>query len=546
MTYVSPLEEAAFNQSPLFAGQNLFALDKPLQDAVARAGVPLAPFTEFGRAWGSADAFEDGRLANENGPKLRIADPKGNRVDVVEFHPAYHAMMRRSTDAGLHCSAFEATNQPSAVQARAALQYMAVGVEAGHMCPITMTHAAIPALRAAAPADLYGHLEPRLLARTYDPSAKPWFEKSAITIGMGMTERQGGTDVRANISRARNSGDHALITGHKWFMSAPMCDAFLVLAQSENGLSCFLVPRHRPDGNRNGLYFRRLKPKLGNISNASSEVEFIDAYAIPIGPEGQGVKTIIEMVQWTRLDCAVSSAGLMRMALAEAMHHVHNRTVFQRKLIDQPLMRAVLADMALELEAMTALVFRLARAFDEKARSETDAVYARLMTPVVKYLVCKRAPQFVYEALECLGGNGYVEELPLARLYREAPLNAIWEGSGNVMALDMLRALGKTGAEAQALLTHVANAADRAVPAITEANRDLAAALLAGQLESRARAVIERLGHFAATAALAEANSPFTELYANSRLAGRWADQFGTIDIPLAKQSALLSRAYAA
>ncbi len=539
----SPLDQADFNQSPPLEDVDLFGLDRPLQDAVARAGLAPAAFSAFGRAWGAAATFEEGRLANEHPPLLKIADAKGHRLDRVEFHPSYHALMARSIAAGLHCSAFEGHDQPAPVVARAARQYMAVGVEAGHMCPITMTHAALPALEAAP--DLHARVKPKIVSRRYDPRMKPWFEKDGITIGMGMTERQGGTDVRANITRAAGQGDHVLLTGHKWFMSAPMCDAFLVLAQGDGGLSCYFLPRHRPDGHVNALRFRRLKDKLGNRSNASSEVEFTDAYAVPVGAPGAGVKTIIEMVQWTRLDCAVSSAGLMRMGLAQAIHHTRHRTVFQRHLIDQPAMRSVLADMALELEAMTALVFRLAAAFDRQEHDETQAGYARLMTPAIKYLVCKRAPQFLYEAMEAQGGNGYVEDLPLARLYREAPLNAIWEGSGNVMALDMLRAVGRQPDAAKTVLAGLAASAAACWPAAANLAQSIQTAAVDARAEARARWTVERLAKLAAVAALQDAGSPFAGLYAATRLGGEPTDQFGAYDLPAATQTQLLDRAYA-
>src|SRR5581483_312515 len=283
-------------------------------------------------------------------------------------------------------------------------------------------------------------------------SFRPWWEKSGITLGMGMTEKQGGTDVRANTTRAIPGSDGYTITGHKWFMSAPMCDAFLVLAQAPGGLTCFLMPRFRPDGAVNGLRFQRLKDKLGNRSNASTEVEFVEAFAWRVGEEGRGVRTIIEMVQLTRVDCVIGSAGMMRMALAQAVHHTRYRVVFQRKLADQPMMHMLTADMALEMEAVTALMMRLCGAFDRAVRDPQEAARARLLTPAVKYFVCKSAPPFIYEAMECLGGNGYVEELPLARLYRESPVNAIWEGSGNVMALDVLRAVGRHADNAMGVL----------------------------------------------------------------------------------------------
>src|SRR5690606_31385220 len=322
--------------------------------------------------------------------------------------------------------------------------YMAAQMEAGHCCPVTMTHAAIPTLRLAP--DLAAEWLPRILSRTYDPGFRPAREKMSVTFGMGMTEKQGGTDVRTNTTTAEpiaagaGGGTHRLI-GHKWFLSAPMSDAFLVLAQAPGGLSCFLVPRFLPDGSVNALHFQRLKDKLGNRSNASSEVEFHGAEGWLVGDEGRGIPAIIEMVTATRLDCAMSSAGLMRLALANALHHTCYRTVFQRRLVDQPLMAQVLADMALDVEAATALSFRLAAAVDAAPDDERQRAWVRLMTPVTKLWVCKLAPALVYEAMECLGGNGYVEEGPLARIYREVPVNAIWEGSGNVMALDMLRVL---------------------------------------------------------------------------------------------------------
>jgi putative acyl-CoA dehydrogenase len=313
---------------------------------------------------------------------------------------------------------------------------------------------------------------PGILSRQYDPRFRPWREKAGLTLGMGMTEKQGGTDVRANTSVAEPTADGYRVTGHKWFMSAPMCDGFLVLAQAPGGLTCFLMPRFAPDGSVNALRLQRLKDKLGNRSNASSEVEFEGAFAWRVGEEGRGVRTIIEMVQLTRLDCAISSAGMMRMALAQALHHARYRTVFQRKLADQPMMRAVLADLALEVEGAVALLFRLCRAFDHAAHDPREAIYARIMTPAVKYWICKAAPGFVYEAMECLGGNGYVEENVLARLYREAPVNAIWEGSGNVMCLDVLRALQREPEGARELLQTL-GAATADLPGAAEAVREI-------------------------------------------------------------------------
>lgn len=541
---ISPLEVASFNQSPPFADVDLFSLDQPLVDTVMRSGLAKAPFAAFGRAWGTAEVMAEAEAANTFTPRLKTVDPKGNRLDRVEFHPAYHAFMKRSIEAGLHCSAFDGNAEDAAAPAvaRAARQYMAVGVEAGHMCPVTMTNAALPAL-AAAP-DLLAQLAPKIRTRVYDPAPKPWFQKAGITIGMGMTERQGGTDVRANSTIAIPAGDHVRITGHKWFMSAPMCDAFLVLAQGEAGLSCYFVPRHEPNGSLNGLHFIRLKDKLGNRSNASSEVEFIDAYGTLVGKPSAGVKTIIEMVQWTRLDCAVSSAGLMRMGLAQAIHHTRHRTVFQRHLADQPAMRAVLADMALEMEGHVALVMRLARAFDLQKTSEAEAAYARLMTPAIKYHVCKRAPAFLYEAMECQGGNGYVEELPLARLYREAPLNAIWEGSGNVMALDILRAVSRHPDATRATVAALAKSA-AAIADVRPIVDTLTGLLTSPAAEARARSIAEMLAKLATAAALADAGSPIATTYAAHRLLTT-SDHLGATGMSVDSMNALLSRAWAA
>ncbi len=439
------------NQSPAFEDVNLFTTDKALMEAVSREGGGHAAkrLAAFGSQCGSAEAFNRGRLANEFPPRLKSFDSKGRRLDVAEFHPAYHECMEASVKEGLHCSAWDhlakSGGKPAvgANVARSAGTYMAIQMEAGHQCPITMTNAAVPALLLQP--EIAKWWVPKVLSREYDKSFKPAAAKRGVTIGMGMTEKQGGTDVRANSTTAEpigngGPGGEYRITGHKWFMSAPMCDAFLVLAQAPSGLSCFLMPRFLPDDSVNALRFQRLKDKLGNRSNASSEVEFQAAHAWLISEEGRGVPTIIEMVTCTRLDCAVGSAGLMRLALANAIHHSRHRTVFQKHLVDQPLMTQVLADLALDVEAATALSFRLARSFD-RASDEHAAAWRRLMTPVTKYWVCKLGPMVAYEAMECLGGNGYVEDGIAARLYRELPVNAIWEGSGNVMALDLLRVL---------------------------------------------------------------------------------------------------------
>ncbi|MBV9530932.1 MAG: acyl-CoA dehydrogenase family protein, partial [Bradyrhizobium sp.] len=343
-----------FNQSPPFEDVNLFTLDRPLVEAVAANGGAAAEkeCSEFGRHWGSAAMALRGRLANENAPKLKAFDSRGNRRDEVEFHPAYHQLMAHSAHAGLHNSTWTADGKPAGASSevvRAAKFHMAAQVETGHLCPITMTRASVAAL--AAEPDLLASTMPVIAQRAYDPSFAPWWTKRGMTLGMGMTEKQGGTDVRSNMTRAERAADGYRITGHKWFMSAPMCDAFLVLAQTKDGLTCFFMPRFAPDGSVNAIQFQRLKDKLGNRSNASSEAEFVGAYAAPIGEAGKGIRTIIQMVQLTRQDCAIASAGLMRSGLAHALHHARHRSVFQRRLSDQPLMRTVLADMALQVEA---------------------------------------------------------------------------------------------------------------------------------------------------------------------------------------------------
>src|SRR3954463_2469862 len=456
-----PRSDELLNQSPPYVDVDLYARDQPLRGAVAGNGGEgaAAALSAFGKHWGSADMFELGRQANENPPKLKTLDAKGYRRDFIEFHPAYHDLMAASVAAGLQASTWRDDATPASAPAqvtRGARFYMAAQVETGHLCPITMTRAAVAAL--AVEPSLVAKLMPKIVSRSYDDHFRPWWEKTGITLGMGMTEKQGGTDVRANRTRAQPIGEGYAVNGDKWFMSAPMCDAFLVLAQAPGGLTCFLMPRFRPDGSVNALRLQRLKEKLGNRSNASSEVEFADAFAWRLGEEGRGVRTIIEMVQLTRVDCIISSAGMMRVALAQALHHARHRTVFQKPLADQPMMRMLLADMALEVEGATALMMRLCRSFDLASSDALEAARARLLTPAVKYWICKTAPGFIYEAMECLGGNGYVEETMLARLYREAPVNAIWEGSGNVMCLDVLRALSREGEAACAVLANLVHA----------------------------------------------------------------------------------------
>jgi putative acyl-CoA dehydrogenase len=533
------------NQSPPFEDVDLFALDRPLVEAVAAHGGASAEqeLSGFGRHWGSAAMAARGRLANENTPKLRTFDARGNRRDEVEFHPAYHELMAHSAHAGIHNSTWNPQGRPASGAAevvRAAKFYMVAQVETGHLCPITMTRASVAAL--AAQPDLLASTMPVIATRSYDPSFAPWWTKRGMTLGMGMTEKQGGTDVRSNMTRATRAGDGYRITGHKWFMSAPMCDAFLVLAQADEGLSCFFMPRFAPDGSVNAIHFQRLKDKLGNRSNASSEVEFENAYAVPVGDEGKGIRTIIQMVQLTRQDCAIASVGLMRSGLAHALHHARHRSVFQKHLADQPLMQAVLSDMALHVEASVALVMRLCRSFDRAADDAGETGFMRLLTPAIKYWVCKSAPGFLYEAMECLGGNGYVEEGILARHYRESPVNAIWEGSGNVMCLDVLRALSREAEAAAAVLQDLAEQVG-GLPGTREAVAFIGQAFLRSDSERVARLAVERLALLSATAALNGVMPRHAELFAATRLAGNHAGMYGAVDLANNDIDALLARA---
>ncbi|MGJ4928030.1 acyl-CoA dehydrogenase family protein [Bradyrhizobium sp. HKCCYLS2038] len=545
MTQPSFETHEVFNQSPPFADVNLFTADRPLMAAVKANGGAGAEqdLTAFGALWGSAEMAEQGRLANENTPKLRTFDAKGFRRDIVEFHPAYHQMMTRSIEDGLHNSTWTAEGEPVGGRSevvRAAKFYIASQVESGHLCPITMTRASVAAL--AAQPDLLARTMPVIATRDYDPAFAPWWGKRGMTLGMGMTEKQGGTDVRANMTTAERTADGYRITGHKWFMSAPMCDAFLVLAQADEGLTCFFMPRFTPDGVVNALRFQRLKDKLGNRSNASSEVEFAGAYAERVGEEGRGISTIIQMVQLTRQDCAISSAGLMRSGLSHALHHARHRSVFQKHLADQPMMQTVLADMALHVEATVALVMRLCRAFDCMAADASEAAYMRLLTPAIKYWVCKSAPPLLYEAMECLGGNGYVEDGILARHFRESPVNAIWEGSGNVMCLDVLRALSREAEAAAAVMTTLA-ADTRGLPGATEAVAMISQAFRRGDSERVARLAVEKLALLAAAAALNAVSPDRAELFATTRLAATHPSMYGAVDLDPTAIRGLLERA---
>jgi putative acyl-CoA dehydrogenase len=523
--------QEVFNQSPPFTGINLFSSDPALGALVE--GIPQAVVDQLGKhgaVWGSPETFELGRIANQLPPVLKTHDPNGVRIDSIEFHPAYHALMRRSVAAGLHASVWDAANGEGAVRtvARAARLFMTAQVEAGHVCPMTMTNASVAAL-AHAP-ELADRWLPVIRSRQYDSSARPLAEKSGVTIGMGMTEKQGGSDVSATMTRAEDSRDGLYrITGHKWFMSAPMSDAFLVLAQAEDGLSCFLVPRMLPDGNRNAIRLVRLKDKLGNRSNATAEAEFDGAAGWLVGEAGGGIPTIIDMVTLTRLDCAVASAGLMRVALAEATHHLRYRKAFGAALIDQPLMTRVVADMALDAVAAAALAFRLAESYDRAGNDPTEAAFARLMTPAVKYWVTKVAPAMIGEAMECLGGNGYVEESRLPRLYREAPVNAIWEGAGNIMCLDVMRVLRKSSEPLEAVLANIEDALGGTAKSTLNVLRAATAVALAD--EGSARILTEQLAMTVAAAALRRRYpAVIADAFLETRLGKPWRTTYGMLD----------------
>src|SRR5262245_29840173 len=528
-----PPTHEVLNQPPPLEGYDLFTTDRVLGEALEREGAGWARerLQRLGIEAGG-DALTWGRLANTNPPILRTHDRFGHRIDEVEFHPAWHELMRLAVHHELHGLPWR-DPRPGAHAARAALFYVLSQVEAGHGCPISMTYSAVPALRAQP--ELAAEWEPRIVSNRYDARVRPAADKTGVLVGMAMTEKQGGSDVRANTTRARalgrgGPGAEYEITGHKWFCSAPMCDAFLVLAQAERGLSCFLLPRWRPDGTRNQMHLQRLKDKLGNRSNASSEVEFDGAWAQLVGEEGRGVPTIIEMVTHTRLDCVIGSSSGMRQAVAQAMHHAAHRSAFGRRLLEQPLMQNVLADLAVESEAATITMMRLARAYDDGARDEQQRHFARLATAVSKYWICKRQPAVVAEALECLGGNGYVEESMLPRLYREAPLNGLWEGSGNVICLDVLRAMGRGPEATEAFFAEIALAAGadpRLDAFVTTVRRELDDG---AALEQRARRLVERLALALQGSLLVRHGHPaVAEAFCASRLAGDHGRAFGTL-----------------
>ncbi|MCC8362019.1 acyl-CoA dehydrogenase family protein [Lysobacter sp. A6] len=532
------MADAPANQPPEFAPRDLWADDAALREALAREGA--GAFAERVAVYGAlagdvlyALSFD----AHRDRPRLRTHDRFGARIDRVEFHPNYHLLMQAAIEHGVAGLSWQEQPAPGAHVARAALSYLHHQVEPGTSCPLTMTHAAIPALRRQ-PA--LAEWADKAAAPHYDPSELPIADKPGVTIGMGMTEKQGGSDVRANTTRAVPlEGDDYVLTGHKWFFSAPMSDGFLVLAQAPGGLTCFLLPRRLADGSKNAFTLMRLKDKLGDWSNASSEVEFQGARATRVGEEGRGVATILDMVMLTRLDCMLGSAAEMRMALAHALHHARHRSAFGKLLIDQPLMRNVLADLAIESEAALALSMRVARAVDAAERDPREAALARIGTAIGKYWICKRAPAFVNEAQECLGGAGYVEESILPRLYRQAPLNSIWEGSGNIQCLDVLRALHKEPETAEAffdaLWTGLHPALDVEITRLRE--------WLRAPNEASARTLVERMALALQASVLLQADAAIAPMFVESRLAGAHGLAFGTLRPNDATFEAILARA---
>ena len=521
------------NVSTELVDYNPYLQDAALQEAVKREGAAWAhdDLAAFGKLTGSAGYMELGVLANHHAPELETHDRFGNRIDLVKFHPAYHALMKSSIEHGLHSSPWTAP-RPGAHVARAAGNYLQSQVDAGHGCPITMTFAAVPSLRLTP--ELAKLWEPKITARIYDPRNVPDAQKQGLTIGMAMTEKQGGSDVRANTTRAYPIGTEGPgaayeLVGHKYFVSAPMCDAFLTLAQTPRGLSCYLLPRWRPDGTKNPLQVLRLKRKMGNVSNASSETELRGALAWMVGEEGRGVRTIIEMVAMTRFDCMVGSSSGQRAAVSQALHHCSVRSAFGKVLNQQPLMTNVLADLVLENEGALALTMRIARAMDHRTEQHEDLL-VRLCTAVGKYWICKRTPGHAYEAMECIGGSGVMEDGPFPRLFRESPVNAIWEGSGNVQCLDVLRAMQKTPEVVNAFFREVAkakgaNAAlDAWIGALKKEFTDLA------DLEYRARDVVDRMA-LALQAALLVQHAPaiIADAFCASRLAGRGHYNYGAL-----------------
>jgi putative acyl-CoA dehydrogenase len=520
------------NQPSPLENYNAYEHDLALREAVAREGGAgfERDLNRYGAIAGS-EILELGFAANRHQPELRSHDRYGRRIDQVEFHPSYHRLMQLGLENGL--AALTWSGQPGARVARSALMYLHNQFEAGTMCPITMTHAVIPALRVQP--ELAAEWEPRVLSTRYDPRFRPAGEKTGVTLGMAMTEKQGGSDVRANTTRARplaqsGAGQEYELVGHKWFCSAPMSDAFLSLAQTDEGLSCFLVPRFTPDGQVNPIHIQRLKDKLGNQSNASSEIEYPGTWARMVGEPGRGVATIIRMVAETRLDCAIGSAALMRQAVAQAIVHCDQREAFGNRLSAQPLMQNVLADLAIESEAAMALALHLAGLFERAEGDENAELLARIATPIAKYWICKRAVLVANEAQECLGGAGYVEEFILPRIYREAPVNAIWEGSGNIQCLDVLRAIGREPRCLEVLLERIERQADQAAELHQVINSVRQAMQRPESLEVVARQIVERLAlGLQATLLLESGSSTVAQAFIAARLGPGSGRMFGTL-----------------
>ena len=538
------------NQAPPLTGHNLYEIDTTLEEAVHREGGGWADgqLSEVGKLMGSEEAQRWGFDANENEPQLHTHDRSGNRRDEVTFHPSWHELMRTAIENQVHNLPWIETRRGANV-ARSGLFMLLAQNELGHTCPVSMTYSSIAALRFDP--ELTAQWDSRILSSKYDPRFLPAEEKSGVLVGMGMTEKQGGSDVRANTTRAERLGHSRefRITGHKWFCSAPMCDAFLILAQAPKGLSCFFLPRWTPEGERNHFHIQRLKQKMGNRSNASSEVEFAAAWAQLVGEEGRGVQTIIEMVNCTRLDCVIAAAALMRQGALQAVHHARHRKTFGKRLVEQPLMQNVLADLIIESEVATLLMIRLAKAFDARRANEQERGFARIATAISKYWLCKRAPMQVGEALECLGGNGYVEESVMPRLYREAPLYSIWEGSGNVICLDVLRSLAKEPAALEALIEEMrlGTSADKRLQAYVsgvESSLREHAQQVAKDRGSDSQWESRRLTEQAALALQASllrrhAPAEAADAFCTTRLRGDYGHTFGTLPKGSAAQAIL-------
>ncbi|GCE03035.1 isovaleryl-CoA dehydrogenase [Dictyobacter aurantiacus] len=541
------------NQPPPLVNYNAFTQDQTLMDCVRSEGADWAEarLTELGALVGSEEAIDWGQTANTSVPVLRTHDRYGQRIDEVAFHPAWHELLQMSVKHGAHSLSWRQEQSQGNHVARAAIFYLCTQAEAGHGCPISMTHAAYPVLRAYP--EVTAPWLPLLITNTYDPGLRPAQEKRGLLCGMGMTEKQGGSDVRANTTQARpvmwEHGEPAyVLTGHKWFCSAPMSDLFLVLAQAPGGLTCFLLPRILPDGTRNNFFLQRLKDKLGNRSNASSEVEFVDAWALRLGEEGRGVRTIIEMVNCTRLDCVLGTAALMRQGVTQAIHHATYREAFGRCLLEQPLMRNVLADMAIESDAATILAFRLAHACDQSRSDAHESLIQRLGTAIAKYWVTKRGPQLAAEALECLGGNGYVEESGMPRLYREMPVNSVWEGSGNVICLDVLRSISKDPQALDAFLAEIARGrcADQRLDRASARFQHELVGMAPEEREWQARRLVERMALlWQASLLVQHAPSEVADAFCASRLAEESGHAFGTLPAGVDVEP-ILTRAWSA